>query len=336
MNRTPRGRRPWVLARPLGLAGALVAAVLGCSDETIGPEAQPFGRIGDVRIQVVSPILDGAGQLDHRVEWSSDGPWRSVERISYRDRLGDETVLRSTGDVISLARTYAAWIDLVNDTPSVSLFSVQVDPALRPSCDPPMARVSLTIVDRTRGDSISWTRCSDRSLPTLSGAGAGPDPNASRVVQAAALVRSFTLDQQKGFRYQYTGSMPFATVERGEAAFPFTVPRVIENDEHWRSFWAELTGAASSVPPAVNFTTDVVLVGVVGTRDEAGDSVEIRGVLPVAGGTQIALWERRAGHFCTPARRMHVPYHAVVAPREGLQARPIFFSDVSLDTVPCG
>lgn len=336
MIRSPRhtgALRP--VARLIGAVGAVAALVLGCSDQPVGPDEQPFGRIGDVRIEVLTPTQGGPGEVRHVVEWSSTGPWRSTERISYRGLLGDETVLRSGGDVTSLARIYAVWIDLVNDTPSVRLFHAAVDPALRPTCEAPTSRVTLTITDRTRADSMSWTRCSEASLPTLSGAGAGPDANASRVVQAAALARSFTLDLQKNFRYQYTASRPFATIERGgESARPLSVPRVIENEQNWQLFWAHLTGTEDA-PPAVDFVQDVVLVGAVGTRDEAGDSVEIRGVFPVSTGTQVSLWERRPGHFCTPARDTHVPYHVVVAPVRDLK-HPIFFSDASLDTVPCG
>jgi hypothetical protein len=334
MNRSVPGPAWCASARLFG-AAALAVFAAGCSDEPAGPDEQPFGRIGDVRVEVVSPLGGGSGELRHVMEWSSEGPWRSVERISYGGELGDETVLRSTGDVLSLARTYAAWIDLVNDTPSVTLFIDRLDAGLDPTCPATMSRVTLEIADRARGDSIAWTRCSDRSLPTLSGAGAGPDADASRVVQAAALARSFTLDQQRGFRYQYTGSLPFATLDRGEAASQLNVPRVIESQPNWVAFWAQLTGT-DETPPRVDFTNDVVLVGIVGLRQEAGDSVEIRGVLPVANGTQISLWERRAGHFCTPARRTHVPYHVVIAPAPREANRPIFFSDVSLDTVPCG
>ena len=333
MKPPARARRSRASALVLA-AASVVAALAGCSDDGVEPDEQPFGRIGEVRFEFVSPVSGGAGELRHVVEWSSSGPWRSVERISYGGRLGDETVQRSKGDVMSLARTYATWIDLVNDTPSVSLFEPLVDPDLAPACAVPASRVTLTITDRARGDTISWTRCTDRSLPGLSGAGAGPDARASRVVQAAALVRSFTLDQQRGFRYQYTGSQPFGTLGRGgEAALRFSFPRVIEDQQNWRSFWSDLTGTDVG-PPEVDFRIDVVLVGVVGARDEAGDSVEIRGVFPVSTGTQVALWEQRPGHFCTPARQVIVPYHVVVAPRP--VRRPIFFSDVSLDTIPCG
>jgi len=311
------------------LAG--LALLAGCADEPVGRDGQPFRWIGEVRVEVVTPVSSGAGELRHTVTWGSDGRWRSVESISYGGLLGDETVFESNGDRGSLARSYATWIALVNDTPSIRLFTDLLDPALDPNCRIPTSRVVLTIADRIRGDSIRWTRCAQTSLHALSGE-AGPDLHASRVTQAAALVRNFTLAQQRNFRFQYVGSVPFATVARGQSAVPLTSPRVIADGASWRSFWDSVTAGAQEVP-AVDFGASVVLVGVVGTRREAGDSVEIRGVLPVGSGTQIQLWEQRAGHFCTPARRTHVPYHIVVAP---LVPRPIFFSDVSLDTIPCG
>ena len=152
------------------------------------------------------------------------------------------------------------------------------------------------------------------------------------MIQAVQLARDFTIRLQRNFTHPYTGSVPFATLDRGEhSKAPLSVPRVIEDVQSWAAFWGQHTGVASA-PPAVDFEAEIVLVAAVGPRQEAGDSVEIRGVLPVGFGTQVALWERRPGHFCTPARRTHVPFHVVVAPNV---PRPIFFSDVSLDTVPC-
>jgi hypothetical protein len=59
-------------------------------------------------------------------------------------------------------------------------------------------------------------------------------------------------------------------------------------------------------------------------------------VLPIEFGTQIQLWERRPGNFCTPAPRAHAPYHIVVAPIAD-ERRPIFFEvEEEPDFVPCG
>ena len=73
--------------------------------------------------------------------------------------------------------------------------------------------------------------------------------------------------------------------------------------------------------------------GSVGVREEAGDSVEVRKILPVDQGTLIEVWERVPGDFCSPASRTHVPYHVVVSP---LTPEPQRFSDVRIERVPCG
>ena len=159
----------------------------------------------------------------------------------------------------------------------------------------------------------------------------GPDPTAGRVVQAVQLVRDNTVGAN--FVSAYFGSLPFATLDRGEESnAPMSVPRVIEDAQTWADFWDEHIGAPSAAP-AVDFATELVLVAAVGTRPEAGDSVEVRGVLPVGFGTQVTPWERRSGNFCTPAARSHAPFHVVLAPQV---PRPIFFAIGDVDKVPCG
>src|SRR5688500_6078956 len=88
MNRCSRHPvpRPWGPTRLLGVLGLLAAVVGACADEPVAPDGQPFGRIGGVRIEVSTPLSGGKGELRHMVEWSSNGPWRSVERISYGGR----------------------------------------------------------------------------------------------------------------------------------------------------------------------------------------------------------------------------------------------------------
>jgi hypothetical protein len=83
----------------------------------------------------------------------------------------------------------------------------------------------------------------------------------------------------------------------------------------------------------VDFTKDMVVVGIVGTRKEAGDSVEVRRILQVDKGTVIEVFERLPGEFCSPAGRIHVPYHVVVAPRTPIPHR---FADIKKEPVPCG
>lgn len=332
-SRTPGSARS---ARSLGVLCVLATAgILSCADGGTNPTELRFGQIGRLRIEVESPLgRDGIGGLQQILSWSSDGPWQRTERISYRGRPGDETVAVSRDDPGVLARSYASLISLVNDATPVQLFLDALSPALNPTCTERQSRVTVQIIDAQRDDSISWTRCAEGSLGSLTALPENADLAAGRVIQAAVLAREFTVGAK--FAGAYSGSLPFATVDRGEQAkTPLLVPRVIEDAATWASFWALHTGA-SSAPPAVDFAKELVLVAAVGMRPEAGDSVEVRSVLPVAFGTQVTLWERRPGNFCTPAPRSHAPYHVVITPLVEELRRPIFFSVVDVDRIPCG
>ena len=322
------------LLRSLKALCLLLAGAVGtsCADDGTQPDDLRFGQIGRVRVEVSAPLDAGVGELRQILSWGSDGPWESVERISYRGSLGDETVARSSVDPGVLARSYANWITLVNDDPALKLFlGDDLNPALDPTCGETQSRITVRIVDVQRADSTSWTRCAGGSLGSLTAEGAGPDPTAGRIVQATQLVRDFTVGAN--FVSAYFGSRPFATLDRGERSnAPMSVPRVIEDAQTWADFWNEHMGAPSAAP-AVNFATELVLVAAVGTRPEAGDSVEVRVVLPVGFGTQVTLWERRSGNFCTPASRAHAPFHVVLAPQV---PRPIFFALGDVDKIPCG
>ena len=330
----PNARPNGGLLRSLRALYPLVAAAAGisCADDGTRPDDLRFGQIGRVLIEVSAPLGVGVGELQQILSWRSDGPWESAERISYRGRLGDETVARSRDDPGMLARSYASWIALVNDDTPLKLFlEAALHSGLDPTCAQHQSRVTVRILDGQRADSTSWTRCAGGSLGSLTAEGAGPDPTAGRVVQAAQLVRDYTVGAD--FVSAYFGSLPFATLDRGEQSNArMSVPRVIEDAQTWAAFWDEHSGG-SSTAPAVDFATELVLVAAVGTRPEAGDSVEVRGVLPVGFGTQVTLWERRSGNFCTPAARSHAPFHVVLAPQV---PRPIFFSVVDVDRVPCG
>ena len=190
----------------------------------------------------------------------------------------------------------------------------------------------VQIVDAQRGDSIDWTRCGEGTLGTLAAAGSGV--YGVRLVEAARILRNFTVSRRGDFVSSYFGSLPLRTLVRGEQArAPLLVPRVIEEASAWASFWSEYISTSKPIAP-VDFSTEVVLVGAVGTRQEAGDSVEVRAVLQVTFGTQVNLKEQRLGDFCTPARRKHTPFHIVAAP---MLLKPIFFSLSPFpDLIRCG
>jgi hypothetical protein len=140
---------------------------------------------------------------------------------------------------------------------------------------------------------------------------AGPEPAAARLVQATLAARDATW-----------GAETLATL---------AAPLAVLDDAAWTAFWLDHSG--STEPPEVDFENEMVIVGAVGCRDEAGDSVEVRRILQVDNGTLTHLFERVPGDFCSPVARTHYPFHIVVSPRT---PSPIRFADVSVELVPCG
>jgi hypothetical protein len=147
---------------------------------------------------------------------------------------------------------------------------------------------------------------------------------------AAVLIKDATL----GVRWTsaYLGSVPFGTLDRGgDTKSILRAPGTFIDVGGFTAFWAK--HAPGSAPPTVDFGNDMVVVGIVGTRQEAGDSVEVRRILQVDLGTVIEVVERLPGEFCSPAARTHVPYHIVVAPRTPIPHR---FADIRKEPVSCG
>ncbi len=335
MRDAPQGLRA-PRAFPSGLRAVAVAslAVLSpaaCSDGGTQPDALRFGQLGHIEAVLQTPIRLGAGHITQKLSWASSGAWTLEEQISYRGVVGDRTSMRSPGDPAQFASAYASLITQVNEVSALRLFIDELDPSLEPECGPTRTRVSLSITDDARRDSIVWMRCADGSLQSLTPSGAGPDPAAARVIVTVTLARDFTVGQD--FISAYNGSVPFATIERGEdSKAQLSKPFAVTDQPAWVTFWSAHTGRADP-PPPVDFSQDMVLVGVVGERREAGDSVEVRRILQVDRGTLAELFERVPGDFCSPAARVHVPYHIVVSPR---LPDPIRFSDVRVERVPCG
>jgi hypothetical protein len=288
----------------------------------------------------VAPLLveEGVGELQQILTWGSSGAWVLREVISYRGLEGDETLTRNEGDPVAYASAYATLITQLNELDGVELFSVP--PELPEPCGPGRTRVTVTIWDKLREEEISWVRCAFGTLGTLQTSEAGPDLEALRVVQAAILVRDFT--QGEDFVSAYFGSVPFGTLDRGEESGAgleeptrfYSVPEGNPNPPTgWLTFWRDHDGTAPRDIPEVHWAYEWVLVAAVGLRTEAGDSVEVRRILQTGEGTQVSLFERIPGDFCSPASRDHYPIHIVVAPRTLL---PIDFSTVEPERFPCG
>jgi hypothetical protein len=153
-------------------------------------------------------------------------------------------------------------------------------------------------------------------------------------------VRDFT--QGEDFESAYFGSVPFGTLDKGEESGArlegptkfLAVPKGnSQTPTGWEAFWRAHKNSLFAVPPQVDWTREMVLVAAVGERGEAGDSVEVRRILQTGEGTQVILFEREPGDFCSPAARDHYPVHIIVAPRT---REDIVFSDVVKERVPCG
>jgi hypothetical protein len=152
------------------------------------------------------------------------------------------------------------------------------------------------------------------------------------VANAGLLARNGTLGG--GFLSAFGGTVPFATIDRGEdSGAPLNGPLVLENADDWTAFWSEHS-RSQGVAPAVDFTKDLVIVAAVGERAEAGDSVEVQRVLAVADGSLIEIHEQVPGNFCSPAERLHTPYHIVRAPRLLLPS-PVRFTELGIQLVHC-
>ena len=311
-----------------------MASIPACNGDTgTQPGATRYGQAGEIRVHLIAPVSFSGGELQQVLNWSSSGSWQLSESISYKGNVGDETLTRSQG---SDAGAYASLITHLNETDGLKLFIPELDPNLEPGCGPNRTIVIFRIRDDSRGEEIQWTRCADGSMTTLAPAGAGPDAAAGRVVQAATLARDRTLG--RAFISAYHGSVPFGTLVRGEdspeaLSAPLVFHTVLGESAvpaGWDAFW-EMNGSGAA--PEIDWSSEMVLVAAVGERREAGDSVEVRRILPVDQGTQVKIVERVPGDFCSPAARSHFPFHVVVFPRVPL---PITYAEIETEFVSCG
>lgn len=323
---------------------ALSFVVAACGDEGVSPGTLRFGQSGQIEIQVITP-LPRAGELREQIVWRSAGGWQIFESIAYssvtpgvRERItGDARRRVSQGT----ASAYAVLIALVSETDALKLDGV--DAALVPTCEAASSTVILRLYDQPRNETREWQRCGHGPLASLTPEGSGPDPGASRVVNAMQLVREFTLGGGAAFLPTYHLSVPFGTLDRGsDSRSAQRTPKAWVGEvgpdstrrapADWASFWRAHTGR-DEAPPAVDWAREMVLFVTMGQRYEAGDSIEVRRVLPVGDGTNVEFWRTAPGNFCSPASRTHVPFHLVVAP---LTPLPIRFSDQGEERIACG
>lgn len=321
-----RGGR-WALS---GLA-ALGVTLAACGDDGgIDPEATRFGQFGRIEIQLEAPLRLGEGQLKQTLVWRSEGAWTLREGVSYRGLVGDETLQRSPGEPTQFAGAYASLITQLNEVEALKLFIDDLPQNLEQECGSVLTRITFTIRDDARGRTARWVKCAEGALGNLTPAGAGPGAAASRIALATLLAREATVGGR--WTSAYHGTVPFGTLDRGEdSRSPITAPVTYIDAGGFQAFWTE--HAPGRPVPTVDFASEMVVVGIVGSRKEAGDSVEVRRILQVDQGTVMEVVERIPGEFCSPAARTHVPFHVVVAPRTPIPHR---FAEVRKEPVSCG
>lgn len=323
-----------------GLVLVVLVTLLGCTDSTSPePHSLRFGQVGEIRIRLVTPLPGGSGldgELQEALTWNSEGPWQLFESVSYRGMIGDESLTKGLTD----PGDYAALLIQLNETPGLRLFTDVLDQDLDPVCEGADTRISFLIRDNLRNEEETWVRCSGETLEDLVESQSGPDLAAARVITAARRARNLTLGT--GFISSYSGSAAFGSLARGEnsaANLPESRTFIgldqggtILPPQNWQTFWSEHSNSNEQAP-TVDWNVDMVLVASVGTRLEAGDSVEIRRILQGESGTNVELYERVPGDFCSPAAQTHTPFHIVLAPR----TKPIHrFGAATVERVPCG
>ena len=313
-----------------------------CDDgNPVLPPALRFGQVGEVRVQISTPLGAPGGSLFQEMIWRSDGAWQLDEEMLYGVRSGGRVQRRPPGDRSAFASAYATLIAQVNETPGLRLFIPELDPSLEPDCGTGSATVILEIQDDARRESARWVRCGGGPLESVQPQGAGPDLDASRVMAAVGVIRDLTLGE--GYRSPFLGSLPFGTLDRGEDSgvaleqsivfLPVANPGgTFSAPPSWAGFWRDHT-RSSQPPPEVDWSREMVVVGAVGLRMEAGDSVRVQRVLQVTDGAIVDLVERVPGDFCSPASRNQYPFHIVVAPVTPSNVR---FGNVRVERIPCG
>jgi len=354
-NQVPRQGRPVKRRLPARISSVLSILLLaaGCSDGPLDPSDYLFGQIGEVQVEVRSPLgspvgLPGVtqGALYETLRWQSNGGWTLAERVTYDRVVGSETVRKSRLNPGQLTQEYASLIRQLTESSPIQLLGL-VTQDLSPNCGAApytqlATQVTISIHDELRGEVAQWTRCSrgillapdpaDGIAPNL----AAPGVQAARVIAAAQLVRSSTLGDASASTH--AGTIPFATLDQGENSPGLPeVSRVFRSTQSgppaaFAEFWLEHAGSGTPLPD-VSWPQEMVVLAAVGARSEAGDVVQIRRVVNEGAALRIEVVQRIPGDFCSPAARTIHPFHLVVLPTSPL---PPEFSSPQVERVPCG
>lgn len=110
-------------------------------------------------------------------------------------------------------------------------------------------------------------------------------------------------------------TVAFVTVARGPwSGVREPLDAVVRTPDAWVALWTRHAGA-SAAPPAVDFTTEMIIAIFAGTRATTGFDVEITRVTATDGGLRVSYRERRpaAGTLVNPV--LTAPFHIIRLPR---------------------
>lgn len=128
------------------------------------------------------------------------------------------------------------------------------------------------------------------------------------------------------------------TIDQGtRAQFAEGTQRVIRDQETIETFWRQLhaNADAAASPPAIDFSTEMVLAVVLGERPTGGYSVDIASVTRNTNPTVVRAFvtEVQPGSDCVVTQAITVPYHLVKV--DVLSTEQIDFLDNGTQTTSC-
>lgn len=340
----PRGRSSRAWTKSLTASLTIIYGILaGCDPVGPGPGESWFGSDGQVRVTVEVPLQGGIGWMQQVLTWDSDGAWKLYEEIGYDSVAGNDHQVRNPGLPYLYAASYESLLQLVFDNQGTRLW----EPPDRVDDCGIRSRVSVLIRDNPKNAEKEWARCAANAnaLGNLSTVGFEPDDGAAWVIQIALRARDFTVGEDYS-EYAYTGSLPFATIERGtqpgrELEDTVIVFRSADDagegaaPDGWEQFWQDHTGGDRALPE-IDWAREMVILAAIGKRETLGFSVEVRRVLQIGDadritGTKIEKVELVPGDYCAPARRIEWPYHLVRTPK----GHPQPSASPTTERIPC-
>jgi len=110
--------------------------------------------------------------------------------------------------------------------------------------------------------------------------------------------------------------------------------RVIGDEEAWSAFWDEFMGPVEPRPdpPAIDFSTHMVIAATMGQRNSGGYSISVEQVAEKDGTLYAAVREVTPGVLCVTTDALTAPAVAVTVPRN---SGTVAFVDTELE-LPCG